>query len=125
MARMEPRESTQNFVLSGRDIANALKGRIKQHEGEISRCLDKVATFLKQRAEGDYDRLADSAAGLMHSLFQDPHILTTDTVAVKAQIERASYLTRERLDLSCILMNLEDQTFYKFNLDEAKRYGLV
>lgn len=124
MPNIKTKDTTQTFTLRGGGIAATIKGRMKQHEAEISKCLNKIADVLKEKSE-DYDTLAMKAAALMMALSQDDDILNTDTVAVKAQVDRAAYLTKERLDLSCIMLNLDDNTMYEVSLEEAKRYGLV
>lgn len=124
MPQPELRDTTQVFFIQGGSIQKSIQHRSKQHEGELAKCLDKVATLIKNKADGDYEALGVVATGAMLALVQDVH-LTSDSVEVRAQLDRASYLTSERLDLLCIARNLSESTFYKVTLEEAKRYGLV
>lgn len=124
MPQAQVRDTTQVFVVPGGEIMKQLASRAAQYEGETSKCLDKVAGLLRAKADGDFDNLAVQATGAMLALAQDKH-LTSDSLEIKAQLDRAAYLTRERLDLLCIRRNLDEQTFYKVSLEEAKRYGLV
>jgi len=123
MAQAVVRDTTQEFVVSGGEIQATLQKRAAQHSGEVNKCLDKVSSLLKGKGS-DYDSLATAATGAMLALAQGKH-LNSDSLEIKAQLDRAAYLTDERLDLLCIGRNLNDQTFYKVTLDEAKRYGLV
>lgn len=123
MAQAPVRDTTQVFVISGGEIQETLQTRAVQHESEVTKCLNKVAALLKGKAE-DFDALAVQATGAMLALSQGKH-LNTDALEIKAQLDRAAHLTEERLDLLCIRRNLNDQTFYKVTLEEAKRYGLV
>lgn len=123
MAQAPVRDTTQVFIVSGGEIQTTLQKRAAQHAGELSKCLDKVAVLLKGKAT-DFDNLAVQATGAMLALSQGKH-LTSDSLEIKAQLDRAAHLTEERLDLLCISRNLNDQTFYKVTLEEAKRYGLV
>lgn len=124
MPAPEVRNTTQVFVISGDEIQSSINIRARQHDAEINKCLDKVSNLLRSKADGDFDALAVAATGAMLALIQDDH-LTSDSVEIKAQLDRASYLTKQRLDLLCIARNLQKATFYKVMLDEAKRYGLV
>jgi hypothetical protein len=123
MANAPVRDTTQVFVVAGGEIQAMLQTRSQQHEGEIAKCLDKVATLLKGKAT-DFDGLATQATGAMLALSQGKH-MNSDSLEIKTQLDRAAHLTDERLDLLCIRRNLNDQTFYKVTLEEAKRYGLV
>jgi len=123
-AKPELRETTQTFMLSGSDIQSALGNRAKQHDEETKKCLTKISKIFTDKADGDYARLAQIATAAMLALVQNVH-LASDAVEVKAQLERAAYLTQERLDLLCIQRNLTGSVFYKVSLEEAKRYGLV
>lgn len=123
MTQPSVRDTTTVFIISGDEIMTKITSRVKRHEGEISRCLDKVALVIRSGAE-DMDSVAKNATGAMLAVHLTEN-LTTDTVAVKSQLERAAHLTRERLDLLCIARNLGKQTFYKVTLEEAQRYGLV
>lgn len=118
------RESTQEFVLTGSDVIKAIHNRATRHQNEIGQCLDKVSALLRKKADGDYDELANHAVGAMMAIVRQEH-LTSDSLEIKAQLDRAAYLTNERLDLSCIARNLVQEQFYKVTLEEAKRYGLV
>ena len=120
----ELRETTQTFMLSGSDIQAALGNRAKQHDEETKKCLTKISKIFTDKADGDYGRLAQIATAAMLALVQNVH-LASDAIEVKAQLERAAYLTQERLDLLCIQRNLTGSVFYKVSLEEAKRYGLV
>ena len=120
----ELRETTQTFMLSGSDIQAALNTRAKQHDEEVKKCLTKISKILTDKADGDYAKLAQIATAAMLALAQNVH-LASDAIEIKAQLERASYLTQERLDLLCIQRNLTGSVFYKVSLEEAKRYGLV
>jgi hypothetical protein len=123
MAQAPVRDTTQVFVLPGGEVQATLQTRAAHHEAEITKCLNKVAALLKGKAE-DFDALAIQATGAMLALSQGKH-LNSDALEIKAQLDRASYLTEERLDLLCIRRNLNEETFYKVTLEEAKRYGLV
>jgi hypothetical protein len=123
MAQAQVRDTTQTFIVAGGEIQETLNKRAKQHEGEIAKCLDKVAVLLKAKA-ADYETLAIQATGAMLALSQGKH-MNSDSLEIKTQLDRAAYLTDERLDLLCIRRNLGDQSFYKVTLEEAKRYGLV
>lgn len=123
MAQAPVRDTTQVFVLPGGEVQATLQTRAAQHEGEIKKCLNKVAALLKGKAT-DFDALAIQATQAMLAISQGKH-LTSDSLEIKAQLDRAAYLTEERLDLLCIRRNLNEQTFYKVTLEEAKRYGLV
>jgi hypothetical protein len=123
MAQAQVRDTTQTFIVAGGEIQATLATRAAQHEGEVTKCLNKVAALLKGKAE-DFDGLAVQATGAMLALSQGKH-LNTDALEIKSQLDRAAYLTDERLDLLCIRRNLGDQSFYKVTLEEAKRYGLV
>lgn len=123
MPQAQVRDTTQVFIISGGEIIQSIQKRVKRHEGEISRCLDKVAVVIRGGAE-DMDSIAKNATGVMLAVHMATN-LTTDTVAVKSQLERSAHLTRERLDLLCIARNLGKETFYKVTLEEAQRYGLV
>lgn len=120
----ELRETTQIFMISGADISASLNLRAKQHDEETKKCLTKISALLTDKAQGDYGRLAQEATAAMLALAQDVH-LASDAIEIKAQLERAAYLTQERLDLLCIQRNLAQSVFYQVSLAEAKRYGLV
>ena len=124
MPAPQVRDTTQVFIVPGDEIMKQLASRAAQHMGETTKCLDKVAALLRGKADGDFDNLAVQATGAMLALAQDKH-LTSDSLEIKAQLDRAAYLTQERLDLLCIRRNLSEQTLYKVSLEEAKRYGLV
>lgn len=124
MAVPSVRDTTQEFVLSGREIIEAIQQRSSRHQGEIGQCLDKVNVLLKRKANGDFDELSNNAVGAMLALIRKEY-LTSDSLEIKVQLDRAAYLTNERLDLSCIARNLVKESYYKVKLEEAKRYGLV
>jgi len=124
MATPSVRETTQEFVLVGGEIIEAIQGRSSRHQNEISQCLDKVAALLKKKADGDFESLSNHAVGAMMAIVRQEY-LTTDSLEIKAQLDRAAHLTNERLDLSCIARNLVKESYYKVTLEEAKRYGLV
>lgn len=124
MATPSVRETTQEFVLVGNEIIEAIQSRSSRHQNEISKCLDKVAALLKKKADGDFDALSNHAVGAMMAIVRQEY-LTSDSLEIKAQLDRAAYLTNERLDLSCIARNLVKESYYKVTLEEAKRYGLV
>lgn len=118
------RDTTQVFVLDGAEIIKAIQARASRHQGEVSQCLDKVSDVLKRKSEGEYESLSVHAVGAMLALVRGEY-QTTDSLEIKAQLDRAAYLTNEQLDLSCIARNLVKESYYKVTLEEAKRYGLV
>lgn len=118
------RETTTEFVLEGASIQKALQSRISRHQSEVETCLTKISSMLKEKAEYNTENLAAQAAAVMLVLTSDAH-LTSDALVIKTQLERASYLAKEQLDLVCIAKNIESEMLYKVSLEEAKRYGLV
>ena len=118
------RESTQEFVLTGDEIIQSINNRATRHKNEVGQCLDKVSDLLKKKSEGDYDNLSSHAVGAMLAIVREEY-LTSDSLEIKAQLDRAAYLTNEQLDLLCIARNLVKESYYKVTLEEAKRYGLV
>lgn len=118
------RDTTQEFVLTGHEIIDAIHQRSTRHQNEIGQCLDKVSALLKRKAGGEFEELANHAVGAMMAIVREEY-LTSDSLEIKAQLDRAAYLTNERLDLSCIARNLVKESYYKVTLEEAKRYGLV
>jgi len=124
MATPTVRDTTQEFVLSGEEIIKAIQSRSNRHQNEIGQCLDKVSDLLKRKSEGEFDALSSHAVGAMLAIVREEY-LTSDSLEIKAQLDRAAYLTNEQLDLLCIARNLVKESYYKVTLEEAKRYGLV
>lgn len=124
MALAHPvRDTTLVFTITGEEIQKSIQTRVARHEGEINKCLDEISSMLAKKSE-DFNTLAQNAASLMLVLADKEH-LAVEALVVKAQLQRASSLTSERIDLLCIARNLDQKIYYKVNLQEAKRYGLV
>lgn len=117
-------ESSQTFMISGRQLKTAIYERVRRHSLERDNCLDKVATQLEEAAQKKGDSVAKQAASAMMSVLLNKN-LTADSMTVKAQLDRTVFLTNEVTDLTCIAKNLLQDDFYKVSLDEAKRYGLL
>ena len=124
MARAQVRDTTTVFVMLGEEIQKTIQNRIARHNGEIGTCLTKVADVLKEKSQYNIERLPDEAAALMLVLASGQN-LTATALVVQTNVERASFLSKEVLDLTCIGKNLDSEGFYNVTLEEAKRYGLV
>lgn len=120
----EPYETTLVFVKRGDEIQDAINKRATRHQNEIKDCMDSISMKLLKDFDGDTDNLVTQLVSLMLSLVLNKH-LTGRALSIKTQLERAAYLTEEKLDLLCIARNLNKQDFYKVTLEEAKRYGLI
>jgi hypothetical protein len=124
MPSIQTRETTTEFILQGTDIQKSLQSRISRHKNEVDKCLTAISDVLKAKSGGTIDNLATNASAVMLVLTTDKH-LTADALIIKTQLERASFLSQEQLDLSCIAKNIDSNVLYKVTLEEAKRYGLV
>jgi hypothetical protein len=124
MATKTVKETTKEFIIIGDAIQKSLHLRITRHDNEINKCLTTVADLLLSKSNGDIEQLASQAAAGMLALTSQKH-LTSDALLIKTQLDRASYLSEERLDLTCIAKNLFSSEYYRVLLDEAIRYGLV
>ena len=124
MPREPIRDTTTVFVRSGGETQKAIQTRIARHNGEVAACLTTVSTMLKDKAQNNSEQVAEQAAALMLVLEGGEH-LTAEALVVKTNLKRASFLTNETLDLTCIAVNLDSDAQYLVSLEEAKRYGLV
>lgn len=124
MSAVSVRETTTEFVILGKDIQMSLQKRITRHSNETDKCLTTISTMLKDKSKNNPELIAEQAAALMLALESEENIVA-DAIVVKTNIKRASYLSKESLDLSCIAHNLDSDGIYKVTLEEAKRYGLV
>lgn len=115
-------ESTKSFVIQGAALRKSLYERIKWHTAEKDNCLDKIATYFDENASNDSVSKVAAAAMLSVTLNKN---LTVNSMVIKAQLDRAVFLTNEIIDLTCIAHNLIPGDFYRVSLEEAKRYGLL
>ena len=121
---VQVRETTTTFLVIGSDIQKSITSRISRNKGEIDKCLTNVSSMLKEKAQHNIEQIAEQATAIMLVLAMGEH-LTSDSLVVKTQVERASFLSKENLELSCIAKNLDKDTIYKVTSQEAMRYGLV
>ena len=124
MAGHQIRDTTTTFVISGDDIQTSINERMIRHRSETDRCLTTVADMLKEKGQDNSEQVAIQAAAIMAVLFGADN-LASDALVVQVNIERASFLNKECLELACIAKNLQATASYYVTLEEAKRYGLV
>jgi tartrate dehydratase alpha subunit/fumarate hydratase class I-like protein len=116
--------NTQTFYIPGSRVQTAIYERAKRHQDEIDRCLLWITSYLADKASAKNDTPSKLCSSVMLALGVGKN-LTSDALMVKAQLDRAIYLTNEVTDLSFIAKNIDSHAVYAITLDEAKRYGLL
>tara|TARA_R100001244_G_scaffold36778_2_gene33633 strand:- start:8975 stop:9328 length:354 start_codon:yes stop_codon:yes gene_type:complete len=104
-----------SFLRTGADIQKAIYAHVKN---SLDPALQELTDGLSATLQN-----ADHAVAFLIAV-TDGYGLSSKALAVKSVCDKASQLTKQIRDLSCVAKNIMPEVVYRVSLEDAQRFGL-